>query len=148
MEQHLDAWFVAHSHGDAVRGPPDARSRDVASLALWLTPPITNLAEVVKMPFKPGSVGLNPSGRFRCPDEMFDELKAAPGSETQHTLPSSMEARVNAAVRRARSFSLEQVRAFSNATCARSWLAVDALSGDQVRHTSPLHKPSHGRRNC
>jgi hypothetical protein len=88
-------------------------------------------------------VGLKSNGRFQCPDQMFDELNAV-RFETQNTLSSSLDALVDAAVRRASSFSPEQVRAFSNVMCARNWVAVDKLSGDQVRHTSPLRTPGVG----
>lgn len=155
----LDAWFRAHSHADAVNGPPPASSSDLAAIARRFvgsqgTPPRLDARASV------GETGveteteesersaISVSVSFERNDEEArtptgassrflgfgaDDAIGGPSPEPAAT---SVDDLVDRAVARANAFSDAQVRAFGEACAQSRWCAVDALSGDEVRFFS------------
>jgi hypothetical protein len=143
----LDAWFRAHSHADAVNGPPPASSADLAAIARRFalsrgTPPEPSARVSV------GECGDTESAdSFSFEEEARTPTGASPfssrffgfgdvvesPSRAPETAPTSVDDLVDRAVARANAFSDAQTRAFGEACAQSRWCAVNKLSGDEVR---------------
>ena len=145
----LDAWFRAHSHADAVNGPPPASSSDLAAIARRFvgsqgTPPkpaarasvgecggeTESERSAVSRPDSFTEEARTPTGRSRFFG--FGEAVGTPSCAPE-TEPTSVDDLVDRAVARANAFSDAQVRAFGEACAQSRWCAVNKLSGDEVR---------------
>ena len=152
----LDAWFRAHSHADAVNGPPPASSADLAAIARRFavsrgTPP-KHAARV-----SVGECGDTDSARSAASraDSFEEEARTPTGasprffgfggsvespSRAPETAPTSVDDLVDRAVARANAFSDAQTRAFGEACAQSRWCAVNKLSGDEVRLLGPAFR--------
>ena len=142
----LDAWFRAHSHADAVNGPPPASSADLAAIARRFalsrgTPPEPSAHVSV------GECGDTESARSaasRSDSFSFEEEARTPTgaspfssrffgfgdcvespSRAPETAPTSVDDLVDRAVARANAFSDAQTRAFGEACAQSRWCAVN-----------------------
>ena len=154
----LDAWFRAHSHADAVNGPPPASSADLAAIARRFavsrgTPP-KHAARV-----SVGECGDTEKESARSAasraDSFEEEARTPTGasprffgfggsvespSRAPETAPTSVDDLVDRAVARANAFSDAQTRAFGEACAQSRWCAVNKLSGDEVRLLGPAFR--------
>ena len=145
----LDAWFRAHSHADAVNGPPPASSSDLAAIARRFvgsqgTPP--KPAARASVGECGGETESERSAVSRA-DSFTEEARTPTGGSrffgfgesvgtpscAPETAPTSVDDLVDRAVARANAFSDAQVRAFGEACAQSRWCAVNKLSGDEVR---------------
>ena len=145
----LDAWFRAHSHADAVNGPPPASSSDLAAIARRFvgsqgTPPKS--AARASVGECGGETESERSAVSRA-DSFTEEARTPTGGSrffgfgeavgipscAPETAPTSVDDLVDRAVARANAFSDAQVRAFGEACAQSRWCAVNKLSGDEVR---------------
>jgi len=148
----LDAWFRAHSHADAVNGPPPASSSDLAAIARRFvgsqgTPP--KPAARASVGECGGETESERSAVSRA-DSFTEEARTPTGGSrffgfgeavgtpscAPETAPTSVDDLVDRAVARANAFSDAQVRAFGEACAQSRWCAVNKLSGDEVRTRS------------
>lgn len=145
----LDAWFRAHSHADAVNGPPPASSSDLAAIARRFvgsqgTPP--KPAARASVGECGGETESERSAVSRA-DSFTEEARTPTGGSrffgfgeavgtpscAPETAPTSVDDLVDRAVARANAFSDAQTRAFGEACAQSRWCAVNKLSGDEVR---------------